>query len=154
MRPAEVKPSWDQTFMDMAFVISRRSKDPNTRVGAVIAMGKQLVSVGFNGPSEFIDDNEVSWVGESADGLDKYDLVLHAEVNAYRFARRDIRGATMYVTGIPCKDCMKLISAVGVRRVIFGSATPKMCDEKNQRKTLAIAKRAGVILIPWEVEHV
>ena len=50
--------SWDKYFMLMAQTVALKSKDPSTRVGAVIAdSDHRIVSVGFNGPPRGTDDN-------------------------------------------------------------------------------------------------
>lgn len=90
------------------------SKDPSTRVGAVIADGKHVVSVGFNGfPPSMADRPE--WLNERPT---KYLFVIHAEVNALLNARQSVKGCTLYVSLHPCPECAKTIAAAGITRVV------------------------------------
>ncbi|MFI5792023.1 hypothetical protein [Streptomyces sp. NPDC051677] len=50
-------------------------------------------------------------------------LSTHAEWNAIFWSRPEDRpGATLYVTFKPCGDCSKLITGVGIARVVWDSA--------------------------------
>jgi dCMP deaminase len=102
--------------MEMARLVASWSKDPSSQVGAVIARGKFVVSVGFNGFPQGIAD--------SAERLEnreiKYPTILHAEVNAVLSARQDIRGCTLYVTPyMPCPQCAAVIVQSGIARIVF-----------------------------------
>lgn len=55
-------PTWDETFMDMARVIAKRSKDPSTQVGAVIvSKDRRILSVGYNGATNGLHDDFMPW---------------------------------------------------------------------------------------------
>lgn len=60
--------SWDEFFMSVAIAAQRRSKDPNTQVGACIAStNHRILSVGYNGtPSALNDDFFPSGYGRPA----------------------------------------------------------------------------------------
>ena len=105
---------WDERFMALAHVVSKWSKDPSTKVGAVITKGNRIVSLGFNGlPAGYPDDATVL-----DDRKVKYALTIHAEVNAITFAKDDLTGATIYCTHAPCSNCAALIVQSGIRRVV------------------------------------
>ncbi len=105
---------WDRRFLQLAAHVAGWSKDPSTKVGAVIADGKQEVSLGYNGfPSRTPDNPETL-----ADRLTKYPLIVHAEMNAILKARRSVEGLTLYVTLSPCSECAKLVAAAGIARVV------------------------------------
>ena len=74
--------SWDEYFMGMAVLSALRSKDPNTKVGAVIVSpDNKVISIGYNGMPRQIDEDKLSW--NRGEGLDsKYLYVCHAEFNA------------------------------------------------------------------------
>ena len=79
---------------------SKRSKDPNTQVGACIVDGDNyIVSVGYNGMPLGCSDAEFPWEREG-DTLDtKYAFVTHAELNAILNSKTaDLAGSTIYVT--------------------------------------------------------
>ena len=103
--------SWDEFFMSVAIAAQRRSKDPNTQVGACIAStNHRILSVGYNGTPSALNDDFFPW-GTSDDPLqDKHNYVVHAEANAvlnYRGSLKDLEGSTVYVTLFPCHDCAK-----------------------------------------------
>lgn len=103
--------SWDEFFMSVAIAAQRRSKDPNTQVGACIAnTNHRILSVGYNGTPSALNDDFFPW-GTSDDPLqDKHNYVVHAEANAvlnYRGSLKDLEGSTVYVTLFPCHDCAR-----------------------------------------------
>lgn len=123
--------SWDTTWADVARVVSSRSSCERAQVGAVIVRDNHVVSTGYNGPaSGYPAETGLGcrqWCPRSAGGdLDSsvgYGYAcpsIHAEANALLHAsRRDVEGATVYVTHAPCADCAKLISNSGVARVVM-----------------------------------
>ena len=115
--------SWDEFFMRVAVAASMRSKDPNTQVGACIAgSDSRILSVGYNGTPQGLDDDEFPW-GDSEDPLhDKHSYVIHAEANAilnYRGSLKDMTGATAYVTLFPCQECAKMLVQAGIGEVVY-----------------------------------
>ena len=54
-------PKWDRRWLELAQYISKWSKDPSTQVGAVIARENKLISLGYNGFPEGIDDSPGSF---------------------------------------------------------------------------------------------
>lgn len=109
----------DSYFMRVAQTISTKSKDPNTKVGAVIVDGdNKIVSTGYNGMVKGIKEKEL-W-------KNKKPYVIHAEMNAALFSRRpDLRGCQVYVTHAPCINCMKHLFQLGVRVIFYESASTK-----------------------------
>ena len=80
------KNSWDDFFFDMCQVVSAKSKDPSTKVGAVIVnSGNSIISTGFNGFPIGIDDH----VESRYERPEKYLWTCHAEENAIAFAARN-----------------------------------------------------------------
>ena len=75
--------SWDEFFMGVAKLAARRSKDPNTQVGAcIVSKNNRILSVGYNGTPNGYDDHYFPWDREG-DALEtKYLYVVHAERNA------------------------------------------------------------------------
>lgn len=110
------RPTKDQYFMAIAEVVKTRSPDPKTQVGAVLVDSKyRLVSTGFNGsPSDF-DDESIDWL----DRPSVYPICVHAEMNAILYASSRYENSILYVTLSPCSECIKLVAASGIKRVIF-----------------------------------
>lgn len=114
--------SWDEYFMGVAVLSSKRSKDPNTKVGACIVNEyNKIVAVGYNGMPIGCSDDKLSWNRESKDPLDsKYLYVCHAELNAILNSNQaSLRGCTLYVTLFPCNECAKAVIQAGIKKVIY-----------------------------------
>lgn len=106
---------WDERFSELAALVATWSKDPSTKVGAVIVDQKnRIVSIGFNGyPHGIINCDD-----ERDERLRK---TIHAEENALLFAGRDVEGFTIYVTHPPCARCAAKIIQMGITRVVSSS---------------------------------
>lgn len=142
--------SWDQYFMGLAVLASKRSKDPNTQVGAAIVnpTDNRIVSLGYNGFPYGCDDNEYPWKNGYPTNDDetintKYAYVVHAEMNAILSAKsRDLTGCVMYVTYSPCNECMKAIIQSGIKKVIYMNEYRP--NSAGNYVTYRMARSAGV----------
>lgn len=111
--------SWEEYFMGNALLIAKRSKDPNTQVGACIVNEENRVAgVGYNGMPNG-NDIDFSWERE-ADWLDsKYPYVVHAELNAILNTEESLKGCSIYVSLFPCPECAKAIVQAGIKKVFY-----------------------------------
>jgi dCMP deaminase len=92
------------------------SKDPSTKVGAVIVRPDlTVVSLGYNGFPRGMVDNEELY----ADKPTKYSRTVHAEVNAVLNAKASVEGCTAYVTAPPCTNCALVLIQAGIERVVY-----------------------------------
>ncbi len=117
--------SWDEYFMSIAVLTAKRSKDPNTQVGAcIVSKDNRILACGYNGAPNGFDDDKFPWKREG-DVLDtKYMFVCHAELNAilnYRGSRKEFENAKIYVDLFPCNECAKAIIQSGIKEVIYKS---------------------------------
>ena len=114
--------SWDQYFMGVALLSAKRSKDPNTKVGAcLVNEDKRIIGIGYNGFPRGCQDDEFPW-GRDGNPIDtKYPYVVHAEANAILNSNQDLKGATLYVSLFPCNECAKLVIQSGVKHIIYMS---------------------------------
>lgn len=72
--------TWDEYFMALAYLSSKRSKDPNTKVGAcIVDKNNRILSIGYNGAPNGFDDKEFPWQREGEFLNTKYAFVVHAE---------------------------------------------------------------------------
>ncbi len=107
--------------MGVALLSARRSKDPNTQVGACIVNDKnKIVGAGYNGLPMGCDDDQFPW-DKQGDFLDtKYPYVCHAELNAIlNNIGMDLRGCKIYTALFPCNECTKAIIQSGITEVIY-----------------------------------
>ena len=130
--------SWDDYFMAMAFLTAKRSKDPNTQVGAcIVSRDKVILALGYNGFPRGCGDDCLPWARQApprtvVEGDDqpaassssslhtKYPYVCHAEVNAIlNKGSADVRDATLFVALFPCNECAKMIIQAGIVEVVY-----------------------------------
>jgi dCMP deaminase len=112
---------WDRFYLGLAQYYSQASKDPSTKVGAILVdpIRNRPVGWGYNGfPEGVADTVERLTIREV-----KYKLVVHAEANAILHAGRAARGTTLYVfpsfTLPPiCHDCAKTAIQAGVQMIV------------------------------------
>jgi dCMP deaminase len=140
--------TWDDTFMNMAIVMSKRSKDPVTQVGAIIVDTKnRILGAGYNGLPRGCQDCDYPWGKDPNNPQNNKALfVIHAECNAIHNCpnQHDLEGGTMYVTLRPCHNCAKDIIQSGIKKVIYR-------DEYSKLDSVQAADRmfrsAGILLI-------
>lgn len=131
---------WDQHWLKIAQVTSQLSKDPTTKVGAVVvSQDNRQCSVGYNGFAAGISETSEKWQRP-----EKYSWVIHAEENAMLNSPFSTRGCTMYATIQPCHKCITKLRNAGIKRVIYINAynnlerkdiwdeTAKLFDEVKQ----------------------
>lgn len=54
--------TWDEYFMAIAKLSSKRSKDPNTQVGAcIVSNDNRILSIGYNGAPNGFEDENFPW---------------------------------------------------------------------------------------------
>lgn len=128
--------SWDQYFMGIALLSAKRSKDPNTQVGACI-VNKQhrIVGLGYNGFPAGCSDDDLPWAREG-DFLDtKYPYVVHAELNAILNSIQKLEDCTIYVALFPCNECAKAIIQSGIKEIVY------LCDKYAETDIVKASKR-------------
>lgn len=100
----------------MASHVAKLSKDPSTKVGAVIFDAKRrIVSAGYNGFARGVTDRDA----RLADRETKLKLTIHAEKNAILFATAPLDGATIVVTHPCCSQCAAMVIQAGIKHVIW-----------------------------------
>ena len=107
---------WNRWFLGLAQYVSTASKDPSTKVGAVIVdADRRVVSVGYNGLPRGVEDSEERLHNREV----KYKMIMHAERNAILFAQRSLKDCALYVYPMmPCASCASMVIQSGIRRVV------------------------------------
>lgn len=127
---------YDAAYMRMALEWAKLSHCNRRQVGALIVKDKMIISDGYNGtPSGFEN------FCEDENGYTKW-YVLHAEANAIlkvASSTQSCKGATLYITMSPCKECTKLIHQAGITRVVYHV-------EYKDNSGLDFLNKAGVVL--------
>ena len=135
--------SWDEYFMGVAILAAKRSKDPNTQVGAcIVNKSKRILSTGYNGFPYGCSDDTFSWAREGDDT--KYKYVVHAELNAILNAHgKSLEGARLYVDLFPCNECAKAIIQSGISEIAY--LYDKYADTPSTRNSKRMLDSAGVV---------
>ncbi|WP_419660725.1 CMP/dCMP deaminase zinc-binding [Desulfosarcina variabilis str. Montpellier] len=136
--------SWDDYFMAVALLSAKRSKDPNTQVGAcIVNRQKRIVGVGYNGFPTGCSDDTLPWCREG-DFLDtKYPYVCHAELNAVlNSVPGNLTNCILYTALFPCNECAKVIIQAGIQEVVYLSN--KYVDTDSVRAARTMFDQAGV----------
>ena len=107
---------YDKAYLRIAQEWGKLSHCKRKQVGALIVKDRMIISDGYNGtPTGF--ENYC----EDEEGYTKW-YVLHAEANAIlkvAASTQSCKGATLYITLSPCKECSKLIHQAGIVRVVY-----------------------------------
>ena len=134
--PEHKQHRYDKAYLRIAEEWGKLSFCSRRQVGALIVKGRMIISDGFNGTptgfENFCEDEE---------GYTKW-YVLHAEANAIlkvASSTQSCKGATLYITMSPCKECSKLIHQAGIVRVVYKEGYK---DDSG----LKFLKKAGIIL--------
>ena len=136
---------WHKRFLEIAEFISTWSKDPSTKVGAVIAdKDNRIVSTGYNGFPRGVKDTIERYANRDI----KYKIILHAEENAISYAKVDLTDCTLYISGLPpCAHCASLIIQSGIKTVVVRKQEVPERWIESMELSKQILKEAGVKLI-------
>ena len=129
---------WKKRFLKLSKEIAEWSKDPSTKVGALI-----IISTGYNGFPRGIEDTEERLNNREL----KYKFILHAEMNCIMNALyngRSVKDCILFVHGLPpCSECTKSIIQAGIKKVITDSKATDNWKESS-KLSLEMLKEANV----------
>ena len=135
--------SWDEYFMGVALLSTKRCKDPNTQVGAcIVNQNKKIVGIGYNGMPFGCKDEEFPWEREGDFLNTKYAYVVHAEPNAILNCNSQTKDCTLYVTLFPCNECAKLIIQSGIKEIVY--MDDKYKDTPSDKASKKMLDAAGI----------
>jgi dCMP deaminase len=126
------RPSWDEYFLEVADLVSKRATCLRRRVGAVLVKEKKILATGYNGaPSGLKHCAEVKCLREKLHipSGERHELCrgLHAEQNVllqaalYGVSTRD---STLYITNQPCVICAKMLINAGIKELVIAGDYP------------------------------
>ncbi len=111
--------NWDEYFIEMLEPISKKSKDPRTKVACIfVGKNNEILITGFNGFPIGVKDLPERYNDRNI----KYKFVSHAERNAIAFAARNgvaLDGSKIYLGWYPCSECTKSIIQAGVKECVI-----------------------------------
>ncbi|MHA0855742.1 deoxycytidylate deaminase [Paenibacillus sp. CMAA1364] len=139
----DTRKDWDTYFMDIAYMVSTRSRCERRHVGAVLVQGKKLLGTAYNGApmgmpdcSEagcmIAEDLSLVLVDDQETMVKKQRCIrtIHAEQNLLLFTDRvDREGSTVYVTDEPCWTCANMLANSGVSEIVYHRPYTKDTDK-------------------------
>jgi len=135
--------SWHEYYLQIAEIAAKKSKDPSSQVGCVIVdPHNKIISTGFNGFVAGCNESVMTY-----DRPMKYNLIIHAEMNALMFANQSVKGCTVYVTHHPCDNCFKHLLQAGIKKIYYKSKSVIERFSKDQLEAIdRLQKATGVII--------
>ncbi len=122
------RPSWDEYFMKLAYLVRERSTCLSRNVGAVIVKDKKILTTGYNGPPRGLKHcNERGGCLRDQLGIPpmqskEITRAVHAEQNAIAQAASSgisVENATIYCTNFPCFTCIKILINAGIKEIVY-----------------------------------
>jgi dCMP deaminase len=106
--------------IDLAVVAATRSEDPYKKVGSVaLRPDNSIAAVSYNGAPPKVN---IDW----SDREKRRSFVIHSEMNLLRYIKPG-ECNRVAVTLSPCIDCLKNLSAYGIKQVFYVEEY-KRCD--------------------------
>jgi len=144
-KPPAARPGWDEYFLEIADLVSRRSTCLRRRVGAVLVKDKRILATGYNGaPSRIRHCAETGCLREKLKipSGERHELCrgLHAEQNAFLQAAlhgTSVKDASLYSTTQPCVICAKMVINAGIKEIVI-------CGDYPDEMSKALLREAGV----------
>ncbi len=153
--------SWDETFMNLAIMVSKRASCKFHETGAVfVDKNKRIISMGYNGPTEgdlhCVEVGCAKVDGDPETGKLKRCRGAHAEINGIINAQDSsrLRGATLYSVLFPCYDCMKALNNAGIKEIVYYKSYERIqtggekVEEENE--SLELAEKRGIIIRKYD----
>ncbi len=127
----------DAIYMRMAEDLAKLSKCVKYQVGTIIVNNGRIVSTGVNGTKKgslnccdlFLAENMSNEEYRAKHSKFSEMNEIHSEMNAILNADiKDLEGAKLYCNYIPCYNCLKHISHVGISSIYYRHAHHKYHD--------------------------
>lgn len=129
---------WHTRFIGLAIHVAGWSKDPSTKVGAVIVDDeRRVVSLGYNGLPRGVHDDSTILNNKEL----KLQIVKHAEENAILNSLLRPAGCTIYVTHHPCASCAGSIIQSGISRVVFPTVPLDNTFSQRWQESILLAQK-------------
>jgi len=121
------------------YLRASKSKDPSTKIGAVLVKDGHDILKGYNGFPKGVKDLPERY----ADRAVKYGMVAHAEANAVFMGARfgiSTLGTTLYTQSPPCHNCAIAVIQGGIKDIVVHAQWPEMNHVEEWVKSIALAK--------------
>ena len=138
------RPSYDDYFMEMAYIVSKRSTCIRRKVGAILVKDKHILSTGYNGAPKGHKHCSIEGCLRKKNNVpsgERHEICrgLHAEQNVIIQAAVfgvQIKNSILYCTDTPCIVCAKMLINAGIKEIVFSGEYPdflakQMLSESN-----------------------
>lgn len=155
--------SWDDFFINLAVLVSKRAACKFHETGAVyVDPRKRIISMGYNGPTEgdlhCIEKGCAKIDGDSETGKIQRCRGAHAEINGIINCQdtKRLRGATLYCVVLPCYDCMKILNNTGIAEIVYLEEYHRIqtggekFEEEDESQELA--KKRGIKIRKYKIK--
>ena len=144
-------PSWEEYFMDITFLVSKRATCRRRQVGAILIKDKRILSTGYNGaPMGLAHCLDIGCLREKKNipSGERHELCrgLHAEQNAIIQAAYhgvSVKDAVLFCTNLPCIICLKMIINAGIKKIVYKDGYP---DELSRD----MIEESGIELVEYK----
>lgn len=128
---------FDKAYLRMAQEWAKLSYCKRKQVGALIVKDRMIISDGYNGTPSGLE-NECE-----DDSGNTHWYVLHAEANAIlklASSTQSAKGATLYLTLSPCRECSKLVLQSGIERLVY-------IDDYSDTHGISFLRERGIEIV-------
>jgi len=150
LKKSHPRPSWDEYFLEVAGLVSKRATCLRRKVGAVLVKDKRILATGYNGaPSGLRDCLEIGSCPREKLKIpsgQRHELCrgLHAEQNVIIQAAlhgASAKDSVLYLTNQPCIICAKMLINAGIKEIVIAGEYPdKMAMEFLKEARIKLRK--------------
>jgi dCMP deaminase len=107
--------NWDEYFMTIALLVSKRSSCDRLHVGCILVKDNRILSSGYNG-------HLANTIHRSVVINNHEQMTVHAEINSIiDCAKRNVstKNSIAYITHFPCLNCFKALITGGIQKIYY-----------------------------------
>jgi dCMP deaminase len=130
---------WHEYFLRHVYLAASKSKDPKTKIGAVLVRGHNIISTGYNGFPIGVSDLPERYNERET----KYKFVCHAEANSVLSSARFgilTKDSALYSQGVPCHECAKTLIQAGISNIFVHRQWPNLIHVDSWVKSIEISR--------------
>jgi len=148
------RPSFEEYFIMLAFDISARSEDKHIKHGAVIVdnLSKHIIGTGYNATFKGSDLSKINLDNRE----ERRPYMIHAEENAIMNCARNplelVKGASIFITGLPCVSCLQKIINFGITHIYYAKRTGSITEGETEgvRKNILSMSKIEITEMPLD----
>tara|TARA_R110000782_G_scaffold187656_2_gene277794 strand:- start:234 stop:686 length:453 start_codon:yes stop_codon:yes gene_type:complete len=142
-----------QELMNYANELASFSKDPSTKIGALLVRDEMIIGRGWNRLAKGFEDTDLNWSRPR-----KYDIVVHAEQSSIydaAFRGNSTEGSEMYSNYAACTNCAKAIVSSGIS-VLYRNEpmdNPRWMEEVEKGDKILAQGGVSIVTMPLKGEQ-